>query len=316
MSAELTPLRASPVSIYDRTRDASAFLKEVGAAIFSSRMFGCETQAQGQVLALECAARRMPPLALAERYHLIKGKLSMKAEAMLADFSTVAGGTYDVIARMPDRAAIKMTRNRKSQVFELTWEEAAKEPFVYHGKEEDCVAALAAGQAAKLKVKPKYATPRSRMQMLWARVVSDAVRTMAPEVLAGHYTPEEVSDFTGEPLPDDPPAEENVVDVEAEDAEDQRREAERKAEGQRLADSQPAEHRMAGQPPASSANGKATAEQVAQVKSLVTELGVDREKLVAILARAKAAKVSDLSAEHCQILIEKMQAEKAKREGN
>ena len=45
--------------------------------------------------------------------------------------------------------------------------------------------------------KDNWATPRSRMQMLWARVVSDGVRTMAPEICSGIYTPEETADIVG-----------------------------------------------------------------------------------------------------------------------
>jgi hypothetical protein len=37
------------------------------------------------------------------------------------------------------------------------------------------------------------------MQMLWARVISDGVRTLAPEIVYGIYTPEETQDF--EPAP-------------------------------------------------------------------------------------------------------------------
>lgn len=36
------------------------------------------------------------------------------------------------------------------------------------------------------------------MQMLWARVVSDGVRAMAPEVVAGYYTPEELDESDGD----------------------------------------------------------------------------------------------------------------------
>ena len=53
---------------------------------------------------------------------------------------------------------------------------------------------LARGQTPPLKA--KYSTPRARMQMLWARCVSDGVRVVAPECVQGIYTPEETADFT------------------------------------------------------------------------------------------------------------------------
>lgn len=177
---------------YDRITNLLEFVQHMGRQIALSKMFGCDTEAQGQVMALECAVRRMPPLMLAERYHLIFGKLSMKAEAMLADFRGRFGGDYKILERTDDRAAIRLTLKDETQDFAFTWEQAQLEPFIYEGKDKEVVAALARGQKPGLKV--KYATPRSRMQMLWSRVVSDAVHVMAPEVGAGR-TPEEILDY-------------------------------------------------------------------------------------------------------------------------
>ena len=42
----------------------------------------------------------------------------------------------------------------------------------------------------------RYPTPWQRKKMLWARVISDGVHTMAPEVATGIYTPEELDDTT------------------------------------------------------------------------------------------------------------------------
>ena len=341
-SGSLVPARPVALpTVYDRAANVADFLVNVGRAIHSSGMFGCESPSQGYVLALECAVRKMPPLALAERYHLIKGKLSMKAEAMLADFDR-DGGSHEIIERSPQKAAIKLVRNRKSHVFELSWDDAAKEPFVYEGKEADVIAKLAAGDGKGLKIKPKYATPRSRAQMLWARVVSDGVRAMAPDVITGHYTPEEIADVVDvDVLPSEPvgeedaPAagEETTTQPDAEQAEIDRVKAEAavgvaaaKAETERLAASAPPEHQKptpAASTPAptkpataQSPAGKATAGQVGLVKALVTELNVPREKLAAMLERAKAAKVADLTEQQCAALIDAMEKEKAKRAGN
>ena len=66
---------------------------------------------------------------------------------------------------------------------------------VYEGKEGDIVAKLLNGKTQGLRIKAKYATPRSRMQMLWARLISDSIRIVAPEIITGVYVPEEVDDF-------------------------------------------------------------------------------------------------------------------------
>jgi len=345
-STALEPLKkAAMPAVYDRAGDVAGFIREIGDAIYKSRMFGCETAAQGHVLALECAAKRLPPLALAERYHLIQGKLSMKAEAMLADFHTQLGGAHKILERSPKRAAIEITLDGTTTTFELTWTEAMKEPFVYAGKESDVVTTLAAGKREKLQLKPKYATPRARMQMLWARVVSDAIRAFSPEVVAGHYTPEEVADFDGHnldarpvetsdvaymtlggpatnavpsPLPETP-ADDSPAAQEAE-AQKQGLTTHLMTGQTAAATAEPQPVQKPAQQPAAAAggngNGKATAEQIAEVKQLVIELDVKRDNLVAMLARAEATKISDLSEPDCNHLLDVLRAEKARREGN
>lgn len=337
--AELVPIRTALPTVYDRAANVAEFLVNVGRAIHSSGMFGCQSPSQGYVLALECAARRMPPLALTERYHLILGKLSMKAEAMRTDFAN-AGGTYDLIERTPEKAAIKLVWKRKSHVFTLTWEAAQEEPYVYQGKEGDVVAKLVAGKRSELKLKDKYATPGSRMQMLWARVTSDAIRAIASEVTIGRYTPEEITDFANvEVLPNEPLGEEAAeADTaaapqpaagDAEQVEIDRLKAEAaagmaaaKATEERLVAETPPEHQKpmptaAPQPAApqpAAANGRATPEQVARVKQLVGELAIPRQKLAAMIAKGNAAKVSELSFVNCAALIEAMEKEQVKRQ--
>lgn len=192
----MTQTQTNQLIAYDRIEDVPSFVTTLGRSIAMSKMFGCESEEQGQIMALECIARKMPPMMIAEKYYLIHGKLSMKTEAMLADFRTVAKGMHRVISRTPDKAAIELiTSDRQSHVFELTWSEAKREPFVYEGKESAVIEQINSGKTDKLRLKAKYATDRSRMQMLWARLVSDSIRCIAPEVICGTYTPEEVSDF-------------------------------------------------------------------------------------------------------------------------
>lgn len=183
------------ITVYDGMQDPLAFIKQMGQSIAKSQFFSCANIEQGEVLAMECMARRIPPLTLAERYHMIHGKLSMKSDTMLAELVR-HGGTYKMVARSADSASVWIKNSRgDEQTFSLAWGEALAEPFVYAGKESSVVEALASGKTDKLKIKDKYATPRSRMQMLWARVVSDGVRAMCPEAIAGSYAPEEVGDF-------------------------------------------------------------------------------------------------------------------------
>jgi len=179
------------LSIFDRITDPKETAKQLGAAICESKVFGCQNAAQGEVLAWECLVLRIPPLRLAQTYHLIMGKLTMRADAMLAGL-VERGGSYLVKSRTADAAAIEIDYRGEKQLFSLTWEEAKKEPFAYNELDSDVVKMWAANDPKKQPtLKTKYSTPRARMQMLWARVVSDGVRTMAPEVNSGRYTPEE-----------------------------------------------------------------------------------------------------------------------------
>lgn len=399
-TALTTRLVDRPPAIYDQATDPAAFIREIGEAIHRSGIFGTETPSQGHVLALECAARRIPPLSLAERYHMIKGKLSMKADAMLGEFHQI-GGRHRIVRRTPEWASIELTLAGQTEKFSCSWKDAQEEPFVYMGKEADVIAKMEAGKPPAIK--PKYATPRSRMQMLWARVVSDGVRAMAPGILSGHYTPEEITDYMGVDLPPEPDGSDSsdgsgteedadVVDVdhteivteptpapsvvqdsqptvnpkEAWDSIDAKKAAETKAaidqrlkekaaEDARLAESDrkakaegeemrqaiavaeakskatkameeklmaegiqgsashPAKDGSAIEPEAPDA-GTATPEQVQEAKELFAYLQPPKEKIVAMLARMDAKKVSDLSRAHCNAMLGALRKEKARRE--
>ena len=192
-------MTTNEITVYERMQNPTAAIELMGKAIAQSKLFGCQNEAQGQVLALECMATRTPPLSKAKRFDLMNGKLSMKSQTMLADFRTIAGGKTKMVERSADRAAIWMQdREGNKYEFELTWSEAQEEVFPYAGKEGDIVKDLE-GDRSKLKLKPKYARPRSRAIMLWNRLISDSVRTIAPEINCGQYTPEEIEDFTDSP---------------------------------------------------------------------------------------------------------------------
>jgi hypothetical protein len=83
-------------------------------------------------------------------------------------------------------------------------------------------------------------------------------------------------------------------------------------EGKRLAAATPPENQEVGRgnPDAGAkpdVNGKATIAQVADIKKLCQACGVTREKLVEMIARVKAAKVTDMSYQHAAILIDKLE---------
>lgn len=185
------------LTVYPQIADPVAAATALGKQIMQSEMFGCKSASSGTMLAWECITTGKSLLTLTKQYHIIHGRLSMRAETMLALFRTDAGGKHKVLLRTPEEAAIELTCDGETNVFRITWQEALAEPFVYNGKEAEIVAKLANGKTQGLTIKPKYLTPRSRMQMLWARLISDSIRVVAPEIVNGVYPPEVIDDFAG-----------------------------------------------------------------------------------------------------------------------
>lgn len=161
-----------------RIEEKQGFILAMGKMFAESGLFGCKNIPQGVVLAMHCVIKGISPLVIMQKYHLIDGKLSMRADAMLAGL-LAEDCDYTIISRTSEKAEIEIEGRSGKQRFSLTWEEAQKEPFT---KTKDG------------SIKHNWATPRSRMQMLWARVCSDGVRVMAPQVVCGVYAPEELSD--------------------------------------------------------------------------------------------------------------------------
>jgi uncharacterized protein YkwD len=167
-------------------------IEKMGNWIVKSQMFGCGSPEQGCVIAMDCFITGIPIMEYQKRNMLVSGNPSIPYDAMIAAFQE-AGGKIKVIEKSPEAARIELTYDGSTTPFEMTWEQASKEPLPYNGKEKDIVAMLQAGKKPPLK--SKYATPRSRAVMMYARVVSDGIRTVAASVNFGRYTPEEISDF-------------------------------------------------------------------------------------------------------------------------
>lgn len=173
------PHGSREIVMYDRLDNIPQFLGALADDITKSGVFMNCNPATAGLLAVECVARKQTPLQLAQTFHLIQGRLSMRADAVLAEFNRM-GGKHVLIEKTADRAAAEFTWEKKKYNFELTWDEAKTAPWPY-GKNGD--------------LKDNWAHPLGRKAMLWARMVSDAVRTICPSVNCGRYTPEEIADF-------------------------------------------------------------------------------------------------------------------------
>ena len=168
-------------------------LQTLGTVLAQSNLFGKRNPAEGLAIVAMCQQKRISWLDFMQNFHMIQGVVAKKTDAIIADFHR-AGGTHCVLARTADKAEAYFKMGDCDYTSTITWQDCLAEPFVYVGKEGDVLAMLQCGQTPPLKA--KYSTPRARMQMLWARCVSDGVRVVAPECVQGIYTPEETADFT------------------------------------------------------------------------------------------------------------------------
>lgn len=156
---------------YGSLVDSMDALDRLGETIAYSGMFGAKNKEQGRILALQCVTEKKAPLELAKNYHLIDGKLSMRADAMLAGYRQRGGKV-------------------QWQQFD---DKAAKARWIYDGN--DLVLGYTLDDATKAGAWP--AKPGSNWAkfpgaMLRARLISTAVRMLAPEVNCGMYVPEEL----------------------------------------------------------------------------------------------------------------------------
>jgi hypothetical protein len=158
-------------------------MERMAKIVAGSRLFGVNNDQQALALMLLAQSEGRHPASIANEYHIIQNKPSLKANVMLSRFQQ-AGGSVE-----------------------------------WHTYEDDCVSAtFSHPQGGKLKVQWDNARAKKAgllgkdnwskfpRQMLRSRVVSEGVQSVYPGVLSGGmYTPEEVQ-FFDSPAPAPAPA--------------------------------------------------------------------------------------------------------------
>lgn len=163
-----TQVNTQQVALGDMERMAVAFAK--------SGLFGIKTADQALALMVVAAAEQKHPGTVASEYHIIQGRASLKADAMLARFQA-AGGRVEWHDHTNEKVAATFSHPAGGSL-RIDWD-------------------MARAKAAGLGSKDNWRSfPR---QMLRARVVSEGVRAVYPGVLQGMYTPEEVQEFDRAP---------------------------------------------------------------------------------------------------------------------
>jgi hypothetical protein len=174
----LTPVSPDSAEFYSRIGTSLEAVKELGSWIARSGVFNCQKDEQGNMIALECLATRKTPFDFKREFHLVNGSLTMRSDAMLAGYRTRGGKV--IWKQFDSTAAIGV------------WKYDGNECEIGFTTEDAKVAGL-------LPAKPGSGWAKDPSAMLRARCISKAIRMLAPEVVAGLYSPEEAADFSSTP---------------------------------------------------------------------------------------------------------------------
>jgi hypothetical protein len=171
-------------------------IERMAKAISSSSLFGVKTVDQAIALMLVAQAEGMHPAIAATHYHVINGRPTLKADAMLSRFQA-AGGTVNWKTYTDAEVTGTFSHPAGGRV-DITW-------------------TVAQAQTAGLTKNPTWRQyPR---QMLRSRCISEGIRTVYPGVTVGVYTPEEVQDFAPEPPRMAQMAQPRMIEMASDDAE-------------------------------------------------------------------------------------------------
>ena len=287
---------------YSKIADPLAFARELGPA--ASSIMGAPLD-QGPAIALTALCEGYTLVEMRRRYHWIGGRPVMQAAAMLAEFRMNYGGDYEVTKRDAESCEIVFSdaAGRKYET-KLTWQEceASRWPWV-NWKDHS------------RGLKDNWATPLDRKTMMFARLVSDSLKFICPELAAGVYTPEEMLDVDDARQPTAPSK--KASDVLAEQA--ARASVVADADGDDEIIDAPFEvvaEADAGAAESSDSRdfvddpdepGSIRKHQVDLVQSLFGELGMDADQQVKVLVKRGCQVIHNLSANQATELIDRMQ---------
>lgn len=176
-----TKLIVRPETTVIRHKAAESSFEEVermATAMAKSNLFAVKSKEEAVGLMLLCQAEGLHPVDAFRRYHIIKGRPSMRADAMMAEFQA-RGGRVRWIESTDKRCTAEFS-HPAGGTLEVEWD-------------------IAMATRAGLLNNPQWQNyPRA---MLRARTISEGVRAVLPGVVVGIYTPEEVEDFEPQPEP-------------------------------------------------------------------------------------------------------------------
>ncbi len=178
------------LAVYDKVTDPVSFCTAMAKPFSAAAGVPLD---QGEAVAFVCLSEGITPYQYRRRYHTTPFGPAMRADAMRAELRMNHGGDFEIIESTPDVAHIKFTdANGRTYDSKITWEQAQGEPWPW---KKDKGPGTPHMQPTIANLKDNWATPLSRQNMLLARCTSRGLRAFLPELVAGIYTPEEMSDL-------------------------------------------------------------------------------------------------------------------------
>lgn len=152
------------IDLYSRLNDSIVAIEKVGGWLAKSGFFRTDRVEQGQTLMLMCWSLKISPFQLLRTHHIIDNQLSKKSLAALAEFREKGGKhRWLNIGDQGDEAIGEFTFEDNTITVRFTMDDARKQGLV---------------RANSGWVK----TPSN---MLRARVISNAIGMLCPEIFAG-----------------------------------------------------------------------------------------------------------------------------------
>lgn len=143
-------------------------------SLYRSGLGALESKAQAFTLMAIAQSEGIHPARALMEYHIINGKPSLKADAMLARFQTKGGKvTWE---KYEDHMVSAEFFHPSGGKLKISWDMKRAET------------------AGLLQGKNAHTWKKYPRQMLKARVISEGIRAVLPSVITGLYTPEEIKD--------------------------------------------------------------------------------------------------------------------------
>lgn len=175
------------IELYSKLNEQLGSIEQAGSWLAKSGFFKCDRVEQGQALMLMCWSLRKSPFDLLRTHHIIDGQISKKTLVLLGEFRQTGG----------KHKWLKTGEDGKEAVGQFTYE---GETIVVKYTIED----------ARLQglIRPNSNWIKTPSNMLRARVISNAIGMLAPELLSsleseedGSQTPKAALNLSAAPTP-------------------------------------------------------------------------------------------------------------------